>query len=281
MPPVVFAPEVVGKETALMVAMEEETKEAYKRDKASLIGFQGSFTKKEKAWGDAVDAWHADPLSAIHKELTEELWMAMKEAKARLDTVIYGVIAYGVVTDAYKNFMDQMETRYQLINTRFMALSASFRDNLKVEEDQKLQMIKEERAEVKKERDEIIQEMAAKEGMEENRVARKTRLMELELAVVRERAAAEQAARDNPAPAHPPPVHPHIPPHVPAPPAAGPAPLQRRYREVQSLHPGVLGINQSPEELRLFQNSFRNWYQISCLDTLDVPQQIFFLKEML
>ena len=142
-------------------------------------------------------------------------------------------------------------------------------------------MIKEERAEVKKERDERIKEIEARDGMEENRVARKTRLMELELAVVHERAAAEQAARDNPAPAQPPPVHPHVPPHVPAhaPPAAGPAPLQRRYREVQSLHPGVLGIHQSPEELRLFQNSFRNWYQISCLDTLDVPQQIFSLKK--
>ena len=275
MPPVVFAPEVAGRETALVVAMEEETKANYKRDKASLIGYQGSFTKKETAWGDAVDAWHDDPLSAIHKEATEELRMAMKEAKSRLDTAIYGVIAYGVVTDAYENFMDQMETRYQLINKRFMALSASFRDNLKAEEDQKLQMIKEERAEVKKERDERILEIAAREEMEENRVTRKTRLMELELAVVREKAAADQAARDNPAPAQPPPVHPHGPPHVPAGPAAGPAPLQRRYREVQSLHPGILGIHQSPEELRIFQNSFRNWYEISCLDTLEYHSKYF------
>ena len=124
MPPVVFAPEVAGKETALMVAMEEETKESYKREKASLIGFQGSFTKKEKAWGDAVDAWHVDPLSAIHKEAAEELRMAMKEAKVRLDAAIYGVISYGVVTDAYENFMDQMETRYQLINTEVYGIGS-------------------------------------------------------------------------------------------------------------------------------------------------------------
>ena len=102
--------------------------------------------------------------------------------------------------------------------------------------------------------------------------------MDLELVVVRERAALEAAARANPAQAQPPPV----PPLVPAPHAVGAGPAaapQRRYREVSSLHPGVLGIQQSPEELRLFQNSFRNWYQISCLDTLDVPQQIFTLKK--
>ena len=120
-------------------------------------------------------------MSATHKEATEELRMAMKEAKSRLDTAIYGVIAYGVVTDAYENFMDQMETRYQLINKKFLALSASFRANLKAEEDQKLQMIKEERAEVKKERDERILEIAAREELEDNRATRKAGLIELEL----------------------------------------------------------------------------------------------------
>ena len=200
MPPVVFAPEVAGRETALVVAMEEEVKARYKRDKASLVGYQGAFTKKETSWGAAVDAWTDDPMSATHKEATEECRMAMKEAKSRLDTAIYGVIAYGVVSDAYENFMDQMEARYQLINKRFLALSASFRDNLKAEEDQKLQMMKEERAEVKKERDERMLEIEAREKLEDNRTTRKTGLIELELRVVRERRAAEQAARDNPVP---------------------------------------------------------------------------------
>ena len=219
MPPVVFASEVAGKEAALMVAMEEETKEAYKREKASLIGYQGSFTKKETAWGDAVEVWHADPLSPTLKETAEEFRMAMKEAKARLHAAIYKVIhSYGVVTDAYENFMDQMEKRYQLINKKFMALSASFRDNLKMEEDQKLQMIKDERAEVKKERDERIQEIEARDGIEVNRVERKTRLMELELQVVRERAALEQAARDNPAPSPAPACSPPRPSPRPSPP---------------------------------------------------------------
>ena len=243
------------------MAMEEETKEAYKREKASLIGFQGSFTKKETLWREAVEVWHKDPLSNAGREMAEETQLAMKEAKARLDTALYSVISYGVVTESYENFMDQVEDRYQLINKVFMALSATFRDHLKKEEDQKLQLIRDERAEVKREHDKRIQEIEARDVIEANRVERKTRLMDLELVVVRERAALEAleaAARANPAQAHPPPV----PPLVPAPHAVGAGPAaapQRRYREVSSLHPGVLCIQQ-------------NWYKISCLDTLDVEQ---------
>ena len=276
MPPVVFAPEVAGREMALVVDMEEEVKARYKRDKASLVGYQGAFTKKETSWGAALDAWTDDPMSATHKEATEECRLAMKEAKSRLDTAIYGVIAFGVVPEHYENFMDELDARYQLMNKRFLQLSASFRDNLKAEEEQKLQRIKEERAEVKKERDERLLELEAREKVDDNRNTRKTGLIELELRAIRERRAQEQAARDNPVPALVPPVH--APPHVPAAPAADPA-LYRRYREVQSLHPGILGLNQSPEELRTFQNSFRNWYEISCLDTLPIPQQIFSLKK--
>ena len=129
---------------------------------------------------------------------------------------------------------------------------------------------------MKKERDERLLELEAREKVDDNRNTRKTGLIELELRVIRERRAQEQAARDNPVPAPVPPVH--APPHVPAAPAADPA-LHRRYREVQSLHPGILGLNQSPEELRTFQNSFRNWYEILCLDTLPIPQQIFSLRK--
>ena len=208
MPPVAFSPEEAGKEAALLVAMEEETKEAYKREKASLIGFQGSFTKKETLWGEAVEKWHTYPLSNANKDMAEEFRMAMKEAKARLDTALYSVISYGVVTESYENFMDQVENRYQLINKVFMVLSTSFRDHLKKEEDQKLQLIRDERAEVKREWDKRIQEIEARDVIEANRVERKTRLMDLELVVVHERAALEAAARANPAQAQPPPVPP-------------------------------------------------------------------------
>ena len=259
------------------MAMAEETKDAYKREKASLIGFQGSFTKKETMWREAVELWHKDPLSNASREMPEEFRLAVREAKARLDTALYSVISYGVVTESYENFMDQVEDRYQIINKVFMALSASLRDHLKKEEDQKLQLVRDEMAEVKQEQDERKQELEARDALEENRVDRKTKLMDLELLVVREKAALEAAARANPAQAQPPPV-----PLVPAPHAGGAGAagaLQRRYREVSSLHPGVLCIQQSPEELRIFQNYFWNWYQISCLDTLDVEQQIFTLKK--
>ena len=249
MPPVAFSPEEAGKEAAILVAMAEETKDAYKREKASLIGFQGSFTKKETMWREAVELWHKDPLSNVSREMSEEFRLAVREAKARLDTALYSVISYGVVTESYENFMDKVEDIYQIINKVFMALSASFRDHLKKEEDQKLQLVRDERAEVKRERDERKQELEARDVLEANRVDRKA------------------AARANPAQAPPPPV-----PLVPAPHADGAgaaAALQRRYREVSSLHPGVLCIQQSLEELRIFQNSFRNWYQISCLGTLD------------
>ena len=117
--------------------------------------------------------------------------------------------------------------------------------------------------------------------METNRSDRKTRLFEIELRVIRERAAAEALARANPPAPAPPPAgpagaalpHPH-----PGPAAAAAAP-HRRYREVSTLHPGALCLENSPEELRIFQNSFRNWYQISCLDTLNAEQQIFTLKK--
>ena len=129
-----------------MMAMEEENKEAYKREKASLVGFQGSFTKKEKTWGEAVETWQAEPLSATNKEMAEEAKAAMKEAKSRLDNAIYGVITYGVVTDAYNNVMGEYDDKYELINKKFMRLSALFRDRHQRDEDQKLQLMKEERA---------------------------------------------------------------------------------------------------------------------------------------
>ena len=277
MAPVAFSPEEAGKEAAILVSMTEETKDAYKREKASLIGFQGSFTKKETIWREAVELWQKDPRSTANREVAIELRQAAREAKAQLDTALYSVISYGVVTDAFEKFMEQVEDRYQIINEVFMNLSTAHEVHLKNVGDQKLQLVRDERAEMKRERDERRQELEARDLIEANSVDRKARLMDLELVVIRERAAQEAAARANPAPPPLPPV-----PLVPAAPAAAAvaaAALQQRYREVSSLHPGVLCLQQSPEELRIFQNSFRNWYQISCLDTLDIEQQIFTLKK--
>ena len=274
MPPVAFSADVTGRETAMLMALEEESKEAYKREKASLVGFQGSFTKKEKTWGDAVEAWQQEPLSVTQKEMAEEAKAPMLEAKKRLDAALYDVINYGVVTDAYDDVMGQYDDRYEAINKKFMRLLNLFRDKYQRGEEEKLKMIKEEKAELKKERDEKLEAeleaVKAKEEVEANRVERKLKLAEAELEIVRERAAADAAARANPVPG--PPVHPHA--HVPVDGA-----LQRRYREVQSLRPDTLSISQSPEELRLFQDSFRNWFNISCIDTLGLQEQLFTLKK--
>ena len=267
MAPVAFSPENQGKEAALLVAMTEETKEAYKREKASLVGFQGSFTKKETVWREAVEAWQTDPLSKPGREVAVELRIAAKEAKARLDTALYSIITYGVVVDAYQDFMESVEDRYQTINETFMNLSTAYKIHLMEMEAQKLQIVKDAMGD-------RIREQEHTDLMETNRADRKTRLMELELRVIRERADAEALARANPpAPAQPVPAPAH-----PGPAAAAAAP-QRRYREVSTLHPGALCLENSPEELRIFKNSFRNWYQISCLDTLDAEQQIFTLKK--
>ncbi len=128
MPPVAFSADVTGKETAMLMAMEEENREAYQREKASLVGFQGSFTKKEKTWGAAVETWQTEPLSVTNKEMAEEAKAAMKEAKKRLDAAIYGVITYGVVTDAYDNVMGEYDDKYELINKKFGRLLTLFRD---------------------------------------------------------------------------------------------------------------------------------------------------------
>ena len=215
MAPVAFSPEEAGNEAAILVAMAEETKDAYKREKASLIGFQRSFTKKETMWREAVELWHKDPRSNASREVAVEFRQAAREEKARLDTALYSVISYGVVTDAFEKFMEQVEDRYQIINEVFMKLSTAYEEHLKKEEDQKLQLVRDERAEVKRERDERRQELEARDLLEANRVDRKARLMDLELLVIRERAAQEAAVRANPAPAPLPPV-----PLAPAPPAA-------------------------------------------------------------
>ena len=81
MAPVAFSPEDLGTEAALLTAMTAETKDAYKREKASLVGFQGSFTKRQTVWKEAVEAWQADPLSKPGREVAVELRAAAKEAK--------------------------------------------------------------------------------------------------------------------------------------------------------------------------------------------------------
>ena len=255
----------------MLMAMEEESKENYKKDKASLVGFQGSFTKKEKTWGENVDAWQLEPRSITRREMAEESRVPMLEAKKRLDAALYNMINYGVVTDAYDSVMEQYEDKFEVINKKFVRLLDLSRDRHQRGEEEKLRTIKEEKEELKKERDEKLEAMKLKEEIEANRVERKLKLAEAELDLVRQRAAADAAARDNPVQGPLP--HPQA--HVPV---GDPPPLQRRYREVQSLRPDTLSISQSPEELRLFQDSFRNWYNISCIDTLGIQEQLFTLK---
>ena len=161
MAPVAFSPEEAGKEAAILVSMMEETKDAYKREKASLIGFQGSFTKKETTWREAVQLWQKDPRSSANREVAIKMRQAAREAKARLDTALYSVISYGVVTDAFEKFMEQVEDRYQTINGVFMDLSTAHEVHLKDEEDQKLQLVRDEREEMRREREESRQELEA------------------------------------------------------------------------------------------------------------------------
>ena len=65
---------------------------------------------------------------------------------------------------------------------------------------------------------------------------------------------------------------------LPVPPPLAPHPEQQCYREVSSLHPGKISLESSLLELHSFITNYNNWFQISCIDTLDVAQQIFTLK---
>ena len=139
--------------------------------------------------------------------------------------------------------MEAVEDRFQVFNAIYTNLSTAFEKQLIEKEEKELQKAKDAMEDRLKEQDHIDQ-------LETNRTARKERLLQAEMEVICERAAAEALARADP-PAQPAvlpagPVGAALPHHGPA------AAPQRCYREVQTLHPGSLCLENSPEELRIF-----------------------------
>ena len=251
----------------MLQGLPMEDRERYKKEKSSLIGFQGSFTKKLKVWREAVDGWQAEPLSALAWDMAVELRATAKEAQDRLDRALYSIIAFSIVVEAYQIFMEEVEDKFQGCNAIYTQLCMEFERQLVAQEEKVVRKAKEDMEDRMKEQDHTYQ-------MEANRADRQQRILQAETEMICERAAAEALARADPAaPPTGPPLGPARAVHAPA------ADPPRLYKEVQSLHPGSLCLENTPEELRAFEINFRNWYQISCLDTLGATQQIFTLKK--
>ena len=128
----------------------------------------------------------------------------------------------------------------------YLGLYVAFKKLIVQQEEEMAKKTKEELVDRMKEAEQkdIIEVNRA--AWEERKIQNQTEHLQNETQLVRERAAAEAAARADPA--------------VPTIPAAIPAvtagPPERRYREVSSLHPGLISIENSPEELHTFEINF-------------------------
>ena len=179
---------------------------------------------------------------------------------------VTSLISFGIVVEVYRAIMDEVEERFQTSDNIYIGLYIAFKKEMVRQEEDMATKTKEEMTD-------RMREAEQRDLIEANRAARVERQLQNKTQLVHVRADADAVARAGP-------VVPPVVPVVPGAPPVIPAILpHRHYKEVSSLHLGQISIEISPEELRTFETNFRNWYQISNVDTLNPAQQIFTLKK--